>query len=49
MRFKPEQHLEMASRLHERAQAEGDPKRAKKQQAMAEVFHKLATKSQHPG
>ena len=35
MRFKPEQHLEMARRLEERTRRERDPKKAKRLAALA--------------
>ena len=45
MRFRPEQHLEMARRLQERCETELDPKKAEKQARMAKVFRRLAERA----
>ncbi|MCS3726185.1 hypothetical protein [Bradyrhizobium betae] len=45
MRFKPEQHLEMARRLQARCEVEPDPEKAEKQARMANVFLRLAEKA----
>lgn len=45
MRFKPEQHLEMARRLQARCEVELDPKKAEKQARMANVFKRLAERA----
>jgi hypothetical protein len=45
MWFRSEQHLEMAKRLYDRAQAELDPKKAARQEAMAQPFRKLGEKA----
>jgi hypothetical protein len=49
MRHFRDQHLEMAQRLHERAQRNSDLKQAKKQAAMARVFRLLAAKAASQG
>jgi hypothetical protein len=48
MRFKPEQHLEVARRLRELSLAEHDPRKATKQKALAEVRRRRALKSAAP-
>ena len=45
MRFTSDQHLEMASRLDDRARMNADQETAKKQAAMAKVFRLLAVKA----
>ncbi|MCA1470327.1 hypothetical protein I6F09_20780 [Bradyrhizobium sp. IC3195] len=45
MRFKPEQHLEMARRLQARCETQLDPKKAEKQARMANVFRRLAERA----
>jgi hypothetical protein len=45
MRFTSDQHLEMSNRLDERSKAERDPKAAKKQAVMANVFRLLAVRA----
>jgi hypothetical protein len=45
MKYTPTQHLNMADLLEKKAGAERDPKKAKKQSEMANVFRTLASKA----
>jgi hypothetical protein len=45
MKYTPTQHLKMADLLEKKAGAERDPKKAKKQSEMANVFRTLASKA----
>ena len=45
MRFNQRQHLKMASVLDSRSEMNPDPVKARKQLAMANVFHVLAQKA----
>lgn len=46
MRHTAEQHMKMAQHLHERARNNPDPRLAKKQEAMANVFRLLARRAE---